>query len=139
MLLQGSCKVTGDLGSGSYANVKSVTVSFEAAAKVPNSDEAREDLQHEAEVLSELLAHPSIISVFGWAPVEDISGVTNGLLLEKASCSLRDHLKCALLSPNNLICEATMWCRTSSPLFAMCSEFIFTSLPQGVCPEAADK
>ncbi|EIE20948.1 kinase-like protein [Coccomyxa subellipsoidea C-169] len=101
-LPEGSCKETGDLGSGSWALVKSVTVSFRVAAKVARtletdeaSAQAKEDLQKEGQVLCALPPHPNVVQVIGWARLDNrLFGTSEeGLIMEKACCSLSDMLK----------------------------------------------
>lgn len=112
-ILQGSCKETGDLGSGSWALVKSVTVSFRVAAKVARtletdeaSAQAKEDLQKEGQVLCALPPHPNVVQVIGWARLDNrLFGTSEeGLIMEKACCSLSDMLKCA-----HPPCTCTAW------------------------------
>ncbi|BDA45029.1 probable maternal embryonic leucine zipper kinase at N-terminal half [Coccomyxa sp. Obi] len=76
---------------GGFGEVCPVTVSFQAAAKIPHdSAEAVDDLHNEAAVLADIPPHRHIIGSFGMVPVPDHEDV---LLLELAEEDLSDLYK----------------------------------------------
>lgn len=76
---------------GSFGEVCPVTVSFQAAAKIPHdSAEAVADLRNEAAVLAGIPPHRHIIGSFGLVPVPGLKDV---LLLEQAEADLGELYK----------------------------------------------
>ena len=96
-----------EAASGSHGMVYPVEVTFPAAAKEAHpGDACRDDLAHEAAVITAIGPHQNVIWLIGWASTEDMqdnetskneSPPKDVLLMELAEGSLEDEIECVPL------------------------------------------
>ncbi|KAK9908361.1 hypothetical protein WJX75_006741 [Coccomyxa subellipsoidea] len=118
------CETEEEAASGSHGMVYPVEVTFPAAAKEAHpGDACRDDLVHEAAVITAIGPHQNVIGLIGWASTEDMqddkaskneSPPKDVLLMELAEGSLEDEIdvdepmeRIQALSIVHQICEGT--------------------------------